>query len=161
RRKFNIQKGSTITLAGDPLDADATITAVYDANIAPYDLLESQLSPDQAVYYRQRLPFQILLKIEGKVLKPEISFDIVLPEEKANIVTSDVANLVQAKLSELRLNPSELNKQVFAALVIGRFISNDPFSSGSGGVEYAVRQSVSKFLSEQLSQLSEGLINGL
>jgi len=162
RRKFLIEKGSTITLAGDVLDAEADITAVYNATIAPYDLVEQQASPDQLVFYKQRLPFQVLLKIKGKALKPEISFDIVLPESQTNSVSADVSSLVQAKLSEMRLNPSELNKQVFAILILGRFISDDPFSSGSGGgMEYAVRQSVSKFLSEQLNQLAGGLVTGL
>lgn len=162
RRKFEIEKGSTITISGDPLDASADITAAYKATIAPYDLVENQATAEQLVYYKQRLPFEVLLKISGKVMKPEISFDIVLPEEKANSVSSDVANLVQAKLSELRLNPSEMNKQVFAVLLLGRFISDDPFSSGANsGMEYAVRQSVSKFLSEQLNSLTSGLVKGL
>jgi hypothetical protein len=162
RRKFKIQKGSVITLAGDPLDAEANITAAYEADIAPYDLVANQANTDELVYYKQRLPFQVILKINGKVMKPEITFDIVLPEDKANMVSSDVANLVQARLAEMRTNPSEMNKQVFAVLILGRFISDDPFNSGTGnGTERLVRQSVSKFLSEQLNQMASGLIPGM
>src|SRR5690606_17379632 len=118
RRKFRIQKGSTITLAGDPLDATVNITAVYDAKVAPYDLVERQVSnPEQLVYYKQRLPFDVLLKLNGNALSPDITFDIVLPEGEAS-VSSDVTNTVQAKLAGMRNNPSEINKQVFAVIVL-------------------------------------------
>jgi hypothetical protein len=162
RRKFKIQKGSIIRLAGSPLDAEADITAVYDANIAPYDLVQNQATPEQLIYYKQRLPFQVVLKLTGKIMKPDIAFDIILPEGKASMVSSDVSSLVQAKLARLRTNPSEMNKQVFAILILGRFIAEDPFASGAGvDVEYAARQSVSKFLSEQLNQIAGQLIKGL
>lgn len=162
RKKFLIQKGSTITLSGDPLDADANITAVYNATMAPYDLVERQATAEQLVYYKQRLPFQVLLKIKGKVMEPEISFDIILPEEKENLVSSEVANTVQAKLAELRLSASDLNKQVFSVLLLGRFLSQDPFSSGNNAnMEFVVKQSVSRFLNEQLNNLTSGLVEGL
>lgn len=161
-RKFEIQNGSSITLAGDPLDAIAAITAVYNTEVAPYDLVEDVSSPDQLIYFKQRLPFQVVLKINGKVMKPEIAFDIVLPDDKTNVVSTNVSNLVQAKLVEIRNNPSELNKQVFAILILNKFLPNNPFSSGDGiNVEYAARKSVSRFLSDQLNQVAGHLVKGL
>ncbi len=161
RKKFKIQPGSTVTLSGDPLDADVDITAAYSANIAPYELVEKQVDQSELNYYKQRLPFDVLLKMKGKVMKPEITFDIVLPENKANVVTSNVATQVQNKLTEIRNDPSVLNKQVFAALILGRFIADDPFASGAGGgLEYAARQSASRFLSDQLNNIAGQLIQG-
>ena len=161
RKKFKIQPGSIITLSGDPLDAEVDITAAYAANIAPYELVEKQVDQADLNYYKQRLPFEVLLKLKGKVMKPDISFDIVLPEGKQNIVSANVAELVQRKLAEIRNDPSTLNKQVFAALIIGRFIADDPFASGvGGGVEYAARQSASRFLSDQLNAIAGQLIQG-
>jgi hypothetical protein len=164
KRRFDIQEGSTITFAGDPLTADVNITAVYTANVPPYDLVEKQVSdPAQLNYYKQRLPFDVQLKMKGELLKPEIGFDIVLPEEKKYRVNSDVTTLVQGKLSEMRNNPSELNKQVFALLILNRFVADNPFESGAGGTsaEFIARQSASRFLSEQLNQFAGQLINGL
>lgn len=164
KRKFNIQPGSTIVFAGDPTKADVDITAVYTANVPPYDLVEKQVSdPAQLNYYKQRLPFDVQLKLKGALLKPVISFDIVLPEEKKYRVSADVTTLVQGKLSQIRTNPSELNKQVFALLILNRFISDNPFESGAGGTsaEYIARQSASRFLSEQLNKFAGDLINGL
>ncbi len=163
KRRFDIQKGSTITFAGDPLLANADIVAVYVANVPPYDLVEKQVTdPAQLNYYKQRLPFDVQLKMKGELLKPEITFDIVLPEEKKYRVSTDVTTLVQAKLSEMRNNPSELNKQVFALLILNRFIAENPFESGAGGTnaEFIARQSASRFLSEQLNQFAGDLING-
>jgi translocation and assembly module TamB len=161
KRKFKIQPGSTVTLSGDPMSAEVDITAAYAANIAPYELVEKQVGPDELNYFKQRLPFEVLLKLKGKVMQPDITFDIVLPEGKANVVATSVAEEVQRKLSEMRNDPSTLNKQVFAALILGRFISEDPFASGAGGgVEFAARQSASRFLSDQLNNIAGQLVQG-
>lgn len=162
RRQFKIREGSTIQLVGDPFDAELNLEAYYEAFIAPYDLMEKTASQDELVYYKQRLPFEILLKITGKPLKPNISFDIVLVEDKANSVGDDVANNVQAKLRALQTDVAEMNKQVFGILVLGRFLSEDPMSAGSPiSMEYYARQSASRFLSQQLNNLASRYVNGL
>lgn len=162
KKKFKIQKGSIIQLAGDPLDAEANITAVYEANVAPIDLVQNQGQQGESGVFRQRMPFQVLLKMSGKVMKPTISFDIVV-SEKGNTAVEDVRATVESKLNELRNNPTEMNKQVVAVLALGRFISEDVFSSGGGGlgIENAVRQSASRFLSEQLNRMAGNLIAGI
>ena len=163
KRKFKIQSGSSITFAGDPLDANVNITAVYQANIAPYDLVSKQVQEDQLVYYKQRLPFEVHLNMKGSLMKPEIAFDVVLPEDKPLTVSSDVSSLVQSKLSQIRTNASELNKQVFAVLILNRFVSDNPFESGAGGggAEYVARQSASRFIGEQLNKFADQLVQGL
>lgn len=164
KKKFRIQKGSMIMLAGDPLDADVNITAVYDANAAPYDLVQRQgQEASELNLYRQRMPFQVLLKMSGKVLKPTISFDIVVKEGGLNTVNETVKSFVENKLGELRNNPSDMNKQVVSLLLLNRFVADDPFSSsGSGfGFENAVRQSASRFLSEQMNRMAGDLIKGV
>ncbi|KAF2515200.1 translocation/assembly module TamB domain-containing protein [Flavobacterium foetidum] len=164
RRKFDLQKGSFITWNGEPTMANVNITAVYKVNAAPIDLLGNQLSgKEQAEQntYKQKLPFQTLLKMNGELMKPEISFGIVLPEGNYN-VSSDVVELTQTKLKQLEQDPAELNKQVFALLLLNRFVGENPFASESGGVnaESFARQSVSKILSQQLNNLAGQLISG-
>lgn len=160
-RKFKIQKGSTITLSGDPMDAEANIVAVYKSNIAPYDLVEKQAPPEELNFYKQRIPFEVHLKINGKALEPELTFDIVIPEGTSSGVSSSVESLVQSKLSELRTNPSEMNKQVFAVLLLNRFIAENPFATSTGSMETAAKQTVGRFLSDQLNQIAGNLISGL
>lgn len=163
KKKFKIQKGSMLILAGDPLDADVNITAVYDANAAPYDLVQKQGQESSELnLYRQRMPFQVLLKMSGKMMKPTISFDIVVKEGGLNTVNESVKSFVEGKLSEMRNNPSDMNKQVVSLLLLNRFIAEDPFSSGAGlGFENAVRQSASRFLSEQMNRMAGDLIKGI
>ncbi|MCC6186533.1 MAG: translocation/assembly module TamB [Chitinophagaceae bacterium] len=163
KRKFEIQKGSVITFAGDPLKADMDVTAVYKANVAPYTLVERQVTdPAQLVFYRQALPFNVQLKMNGPLLLPNLSFDIVLPENNTYRISSDAVQLVQAKLSQLRVDTSELNKQVFALLMLKRFITDDPFAAGNGtNANFVAKQSVSRFIGEQLNQFANQLINGV
>ena len=166
RRKFNIQKGSRILWTGIPTEANVDVTATYIANASPLDLVENQLQQPTAVvrnYYRQKLPFEVYLKMNGELMKPRISFDIVLPEDKNYTVNSDVVSNVRVRLSQLREQPSELNKQVFALLLLNRFVAENPFNNSSDGItaESFARQSVSKLLTEQLNQLASGLIQGV
>ena len=164
KRKFDIQKGSYITWNGEPTMANLNITAIYKVNAAPIDLLGNQLgNDDQAIRnrYKQKLPFQTLLKMNGELMKPDISFGIVLPDGNYD-VSSDVVTLTQTKLKQLEQDPAELNKQVFALLLLNRFVGENPFASESGGTnaESLARQSVSKILSQQLNNLAGELITG-
>ncbi|NEU07718.1 translocation/assembly module TamB [Flavihumibacter sp. R14] len=164
KRRFEIERGSTINWQGEPTSADVDVTAVYVANTAPYDLVESQLSesPSTLNRYKQKLPFQVALNMKGELMKPDITFDISLPNRNYN-VARDVVDNVQSQLTQLRAEPSELNKQVFALILLNRFVAENPFESGAGGggVESIARSSVSKILSEQLNNLTENLIAGV
>lgn len=164
KRKFDIQKGSTITWTGEPTAANLDITAVYKTEAPPIDLLEQQLSGMSTAdmnMYKQKIPFNTLLKMKGELLKPQITFDITTEEEN-NAVASSVVDNVNAKLAQLRTEESEMNKQVFALLLLNRFVGENPFQSGAGlSAESMARQSVSKILSQQLNNLASGLIKGV
>ena len=69
--------------------------------------------------------------------------------------------MVQAKLNMLNENPSELNKQVFALLVLGRFIQENPFQSEASGLASAARTTMGTMLSSQLNQWSSKLVPGV
>lgn len=162
RRQFNIQPGSTITWTGEPTDANIDITATYIANTSPIDLVVDQLAgsaQSELNRYKQRLPFNVLLKMSGQLMKPVISFDIQMPER-----TSSQWDVVKARLDQLRSNESELNKQVFALLLLNRFVSESPLKDyGDDGnfAEQYVRQSVSRLLTDQINRLAGDLIKGL
>lgn len=163
KRKFQIQNGSTITFAGDPLAAEVNITATYVANVPSYDLVERQVpDPAQLNYYKQRLPFNIQLLLNGEIMAPIITFNIDLPENKVYRMAPDQIELVRSKLNQVRLDTSELTKQVFAVLLLNRFISDDPLSSGaSTGLAFTAKQSVSRFLGEQLNKFANDLVKGV
>ncbi|RZJ31863.1 MAG: translocation/assembly module TamB, partial [Flavobacterium sp.] len=164
KRKFEIQEGSYIIWNGEPTSANVAVTAVYKVDAAPIDLLDNQLagvSPTVRNTYKQRLPFEALLKMNGQLLKPVITFDVALPDGNYNVST-EIVSATQTKLEQLRQDPNEMNKQVFALLLLNRFIGENPFASESGtGAEGLARQSVSKILSQQLNNLAADLVKGV
>lgn len=164
KRKFLIQKGSTLTFAGDPTKAAIDITAIYEADVAPYDLIAQQVSDQsQLNYYKENLPFNVELHMKGKVMQPRLTFNVVLPENKVYPLSADQIQLIQGKLNQIRTDTSELNKQVFALLILNRFVSDDPFNNGAGGggLGFTAMQSVSRFIGEQLNQFAKGLVKGI
>jgi len=164
KRKFLFKKGSTITWNGDPTTADVNITAIYVANVPPIDLVSDQLGGDvqNNTMYKQKLPFNVDLAMKNQLLKPAISFDIVLPDSTYS-VSPEVITTVQARLDQMRLDTNEMNKQVLGVLVLGHFIGDNPLQSqgGNTGVEGMVRNSVSSLLSDQLNKLAGNLIGGV
>lgn len=159
KRQFEIQPGSSITWTGDPTLAQVDINAIYYAKTAPIDLLQQQLESSQDLTrFKQKLPFQVNLKLLGDLLKPAITFDISLPQNLLSIYPE-----VDLKLQQVRTDASELNKQVFALLLLNRFVQEDPFASGGGSTSVAQIgiQSAGRILSEQLNNLAASLIKGV
>jgi hypothetical protein len=165
KRKFDIQKGSKITWLGEPTKANVDLTAIYVAETAPITLVENtEASTAEMTKYKQKLPFQVKLILGGELLKPTINFDIALPENDDLHVDATVIDNVNVHLDQLKTQQSELNKQVFALLLLNRFVQENPFASSDGGGFNAgtvARQSVSKLLSEQLNSLAADLISGV
>ncbi|MGF1923472.1 MAG: translocation/assembly module TamB domain-containing protein [Bacteroidia bacterium] len=156
KKPFKIVKGSTIIWTGEPTAATVNLTALYEVNAAPIDLINE---PDN-VRAKTRLPFQVYLYMKDELLKPSISFKLDLPENERGALEGTV----YTKLQNVNRDESELNKQVFALLALNRFIANNPFQSlagGGGGVSTLARSSVSKLLTEQLNNLASDLIQGV
>lgn len=156
KKPFKLVKGSTLIWTGEPTAANVNITALYEVNAAPIDLLND---PDY-VQAKTKLPFQVYLMMKGELLKPIISFKIDLPENERGALDGQV----YTKLQNVNRDENELNKQVFALLALNRFIANNPFQSlagGGGGVSTLARSSVSKLLTEQLNNLASDLIQGV
>ena len=161
KRKFDIEQGSRIVWRGEPTNAEVNVSAVYEVELAPIDLVGNQITGTGAAVniYRQKLPFEVVLNMRGELMKPEITFDIRLAEANYG-VAKDIISNVQIKLAQIRQEPAELNKQAFAVILLNRFISETPFDNSSGGLDAAsfAKQSASKLLTEQLNRLATGLI---
>ena len=165
KRKFDIKPGGYILWKGEPTLADVNVTAIYKTDAAPIDLVADQLgnlSPESRNTYKQKIPFETELKMKGELLEPKISFDIILPEGNNN-VSAEVITTTNAKLAQLRQQEDVMNKQVFALLLLNRFIGENPFESEAGGISASTlaRQSASKILSQQLNNLAGDIINGV
>jgi len=159
KRKFAIESGSTINWNGNPMDAVISINAIYSVSASPIDLIADQmngLSETDKDAYKQRYPFLVYLKLSGKISRPDINFEIQLAPENKGIL----GGAVNAKLSLLNEDPSALNKQVFALLVLGRFVQENPLQTETNTVSSTARATVGKLLSAQLNQWSSKLATG-
>ncbi|WP_020527673.1 translocation/assembly module TamB domain-containing protein [Flexithrix dorotheae] len=159
-REFDIDKGSKISWAGDPLEGRLDITAIYSIKAAPLGLVSNVMRIDesQANQYRRPMQFYVYLIIKGELDRPEISFDIKMPQE----LQQAYSGTVYSSLQKIKEDESDLNKQVFALLMMNTFLSDGNASSaGNAFVTSNARNSVSQILSNQLNQLSDQVIKGV
>ncbi len=84
-----------------------------------------------------------------------------MDKDNPSIATAVIEN-TQSKLDQLKNDEAEMNKQVFALLLLNRFIGENPFESKTSvSAETMALQSVSNILSQQLNNLADDLIQGI
>ena len=140
------------------MEAELEVTAVYTVRAAAVDLVADQVSDEARQQYRRALPFQVFLTMKGTLLSPEISFEIDMPEDQRDIF----GGVVYRQVQQINQHETERNKQVFALLVLNRFLLKNPFELGEGaGLTAAARTSASKLLTQQLNALSRHYVRGI
>lgn len=154
KRGFTIKKGSRLLWTGDPTKADVDITAVYPITT------ELTALQERAARFG-KVPLEVLLKMQGSLDNPQISFDI---QPDATKVPANVKSQIEDEgvFNGIKGNTVQMNKQVFSLLVFNKFLgeqSSDFFSSVNP--ELIARQSVSKLLTDQLNLLASDLIKGV
>jgi len=144
------------------MDANLNITAKHIVRASSTALVaneSSSMTQAELNMFKQRLPYEVLLNIQGFLIEPKVSFNIDLPEKylvNYPMVSSKLASLNTPEMQ------SELNKQVFALLVAGTFIADNPLASTGGSSENiattAARNSVNGILAGQLNNISSQYI---
>lgn len=156
-RKFELVNGSRISWSGDVLDAKLDIKTLYNVETSAASLMAAKTSgadPSVKSKYRQVLPFQVYLNVNGAMLQPLISFQLDMPEDEQGAIGGQVYERIQ----QLNQQETELNKQVFALLVLNSFYP-DPESDGSnGGAASIARENINDALSDQLNMFSDKLL---
>lgn len=158
-RDFSIQEGSYINWIGDVVNARVDINTYYKVETPPLALISSDMpsiTAEEKQIYNTPLPFYVYLNITGSLMSPQISFNIKLAEEEQNAV-------VQSKLSQLRQNESQLNKQVFSLLLFKNFMQSGATSETPASYEInnTARTSISNLISNQLNQFASRYIEGV
>ncbi len=156
KRTFKFQTGSSITWNGDPMEATVEIAALYRTNANVANLMSVSGNTAAAETFQEQLPFEVVMKMTGDLMSPDIQFSIRLPEDRRGAF----GGAVEARLNELAQDENELNKQVFALLVLNTFISSDS-NSDQNLVQNQARNSASQILSQQLNSLSDQYISGV
>lgn len=142
-KKFTVDPGGTITWFGDPFDAQLNINAVYGLRTALYDIIPPG---ERTEAHRQRVKVEVGMHLTDKLMNPNIDFQVRLPGVDAGTSTQ-VATLLSDK--------DRLNKQVFALVVVNKFLSDDVGASGgfAGDAAASGATTMAEFVSSQLSNL--------
>lgn len=162
KKRFDLVKGSTVTWSGDPLDAKLDIKARYTAQAAAYGLVAGSetLSQEQQNRLQERLPFEVIISVDGSIDRPDIGFDIDLDRQYRNSYPQ-----VASRLDQLaqKSNADDRNRQVFGLLVTNSFIpaENAGAAPSSSIVSSAARSSVNGILTDQLNKLTGKFIKGV
>ncbi len=156
-RRFDLMDGSSIVWAGDPLDADLNIKAVYRVEASASALMAPQITGadmDVRQRFRQELPFLVYLNIEGELTQPQISFGLDMPEDEQGAIGGQVYGRVQ----QINQQENELNKQVFSLLVLNRFFPDSGSDGSAGGTLAFARDNLNDAISDQLNIFSDRLL---
>ena len=162
KKRFELVPGGTITWNGDPSTASLDIAARYTEKTSPYPLVARpgvSLATSEINELQQRVPFNVIISIGGRVNEPSITFNLTMAEDyRANFprVTEALERLKSPDSESLR------NKQVFGLLVLGSFIreSSADTPTGSSVAAQAARNSVNGILTDQLNRLAGGALPG-
>lgn len=157
-KKLNLEPGGLISWTGDPTDANIDIKAVYRTRASLYNLFMTQDS-------KKSVPVECQLFLKGKLLNPEIKYNIYLPNSSEKI---------QDNVRDLISNDEALSRQFLMLLVTNNFYptqstggADNPFTSLQGssiGSDLATTTSyelLSNQLSNWLSQISKDFGVGL
>lgn len=144
-KTFNIRPGSYIAFNGDPYRAVLGIEAVYKVNTNLSDL-DKSFSTDKDLN-RTNVPVEAVLKVEGELQHPDISFDLNLPT-----LTQDVERKVKSIVSTDEM----MNRQIIYLLALNRFYTPEYMGASRSGNELAsfASTTISSHLTNILDQLS-------
>lgn len=158
RKKFKIEKGSTITWNGDILKAEVNITALYKIKTTAAELVND--IQDVPGITKQKLNFEVYLLLTKQLLKPEINFRLDMAESDREAFDGRVYN----RIRQVNSIPSDLNKQVMGLLALNHFISDNPFSSlasTGSSVENKVYATAGRLLTQELTDLVGNAVKGV
>jgi TamB, inner membrane protein subunit of TAM complex len=140
RLSFTISEGSTITWAGDPADANVAIHAIYKTRV-PLEGIVTE--PSLAA---KRIPVECVIHLGGKLMNPDISFSLNLPNAEEQI-KSQVYAAIDTN------NQAELSQQVLSILVMNQFKS----ITGTGNTGINVSSTSLTLVTNQLSTWLSGI----
>ena len=149
-KKFDVEQGGKILFNGDPLNATIDMQALYKTRASL-----SELAMDQN--YARRIPVNCKILLTGKLMSPEIQFDIELPtvDEETRMYLRNFVNTQQKLLNQF-LSLLILDNFLPDASVVTQ--ASQGTSGGTVGVA-SVGATTSKILSTQLgnwiSQINE------
>lgn len=143
-KRFDLEPGGSITWYGDPFSATLDLDAVYRTRASLYDIM-----PEKSEAYKQRVPTDLVMHLDDKLLNPVINFDVRLPT-----VDENVRAVVNSALSV----EQERSRQVFALIAMNRFIPTESqATTGSNFAASSSKTTIAEFASTQFSNWASQL----
>lgn len=147
---FTVKQGGTLFWDGNPYNAKINLEAIKREYPIPLSLVKGSVTEAEESLYEAAIPVDCYLKLTGLLFNPEVSFDLDFPSQSS--LGGNANSSLNTVIERVKLDPEEVNRQVFALLVLGTFI---PPSFSSGSVENPMANtglnSLSDFASSQLN----------
>ncbi len=143
-KTFDINKGSSITFDGDPLQGNMDIQATYVVNGASLNDLGSDVAN---LVDNPNVRVNCLLNLKGAILSPEIDMDIALPNERA-----EIEHMIRNYIG----TDEQMDMQIIYLLSLGKF-----YTQLAGGNESQNSNMVTSVISSTLSGQLNSMISGL
>jgi hypothetical protein len=155
KKKFVYDKGSRVSWSGDVMGGQINFSARYIVKTNSVGLVSNEISSNEKAMYNQRLPYEVILNVNGEISNPTISFGIDLPpDDKSSRPVLDT----KLKILNMPNMEAERNKQVFALLVGSTFIPDNPGNSDGGSdrnfATTAAVNSVNSIMTQQLNNVT-------
>lgn len=147
-KAFVVEPKSRVTWNGDPYEGQLDIRAAHTQNASILPLLKGlvdstfiQDNPD----VRRRIPVTVFLTLDGRLLNPQIGFDIDIQEYPNYLEVEQAINDLK---SRIKFNEQLLNNQVFSLMVLKQL---SPLEQLQVDIGSSSANSVSELLSNQFS----------
>lgn len=140
KRDFSIMEGGTVKFAGDVMDTDLNIRAMYRTKTSLATLLSDTTST------ASRRWVECGINITDKIKSPKIEFTIDVP---------DIDPTTAARVESALNTEDKMQKQFLSLLISGGFLPDDP--SGIVNNSSMIGTTVAELMSSQLSNVLQKL----
>ena len=144
RLPMSIKEGSTISWTGDAADANISMSAVYKTK-APMKGITT--NPEEEGL---RIPVECIIRLNGKLLNPDISFAISMPNVEEGI-KNEVYSAIDTN------NPTVMTEQTIYLMIMNQFKPVIASSSGTVDMSATSMSIVTNQINSMLSQISSNV----
>lgn len=141
-KDFKIRDGSSISFHGDPFDATMNVNAIYNVTANIQDL-DPSLALESA---RRNIPVNCVLKLDGMLRNPTISFDLELPGSNEEL---------ERQMKSLVDTEDMMTRQIVYLLVLNKFYTADYTNNANRSNEFSAV--ASSAISSQISSILNSL----
>jgi hypothetical protein len=156
-KQFILHSGGHIEWNGSLTNATIDVTALYPLRTALGDLVQNAVSDWDTRDYSTKVPVECTLHLTENLMNPTINFGIEFPS---------LDTRTRSTLQSLLDSPDEINKQVFALLLMNRFYPRDAeeimirdagYQTGVATASEMLSRQFSRWLSRLTSNLDIGV----